>query len=327
MAGNAGLSISQLTAGTSVNAGDLIPAVQGSTGPGTGSNVKLTLAQILAGAGGIIPLSTVTALRALTTVPAPVLWVEGYHAPLDYGEGMFVYVAADTTSADNGGTIIVAAGGQRWYREIQSLPYSVCWFGATGDGTTNDTAAIQACFTAAADQEVYVPVGNYLVDTLTVPAPLKITGAGVGGAQFLARTATTVILSISGSQVLIQSLAMVASGTHTGGAFVQCSGTEVTLENCSFIGGLNGFQGLTGAASVVLRDCTMRGFTGTGISMVAVTQFSLEGNRIGPSTGTGIATSGVCNEYIILGNRCSGNTTGISDLASGASKVVVNNLT
>jgi hypothetical protein len=56
---------------------------------------------------------------------------------------------------------------------------SVADFGAVGDGTTNDTAAIQAAF--AASNNVYFPAGNYrCTSTITISnvKGLTITGAG-----------------------------------------------------------------------------------------------------------------------------------------------------
>ena len=57
--------------------------------------------------------------------------------------GMFVRDDSDTTSADNGGTIIVATNGKRWKRQVGGEVF-VTWFGAKGDAVTDDTAAIQA---------------------------------------------------------------------------------------------------------------------------------------------------------------------------------------
>lgn len=65
------------------------------------------------------------------------------------------------------GTGAVARTGQAKMRES----FSVKDFGATGDGVTNDTTAVQAAITAAATSGaiVYFPAGTYKVTTLTLP--------------------------------------------------------------------------------------------------------------------------------------------------------------
>lgn len=59
------------------------------------------------------------------------------------GGGLFYYDALDTTSSDNGGTIIVTSGGLRWKRP--ELPfYTFEMFGAVGDGVSLDQASIDS---------------------------------------------------------------------------------------------------------------------------------------------------------------------------------------
>jgi len=56
---------------------------------------------------------------------------------------------------------------------------SVMDFGATGDGVTDDTAAIQAAFSAANNKTLYLPDGNYLVTSqINLPASVMVFGAG-----------------------------------------------------------------------------------------------------------------------------------------------------
>ena len=55
--------------------------------------------------------------------------------------GFFYRDDADTTSLDNGGTIIVANNGKRWKRLFDGA-VNVKWFGAVGDGVADDTAAL-----------------------------------------------------------------------------------------------------------------------------------------------------------------------------------------
>ena len=80
----------------------------------------------------------------------PVVYLDSYYSSGDGGEGNFWYNSADTTSADNGGTIIVDAAGHRYYRSVSSSSgLTPRMFGAKGDGITNDTAAMLAVIAAA----------------------------------------------------------------------------------------------------------------------------------------------------------------------------------
>ncbi len=91
-------------------------------------------------------VDTIASLRAL---PAPIgnvqFLVRGYYAIGDGGGGMFAWAAASAV-ADNLGTVIIpnaSPASGRWLRITSSL-LSFAWFGAKGDGTTNDLAALQA---------------------------------------------------------------------------------------------------------------------------------------------------------------------------------------
>jgi hypothetical protein len=59
------------------------------------------------------------------------------------GGGLFRYDASDTTTADDGGTVIVDAAGNRWKRQYDQNG-ALTWFGARIDNTTNDAAALTA---------------------------------------------------------------------------------------------------------------------------------------------------------------------------------------
>ena len=54
-------------------------------------------------------------------------------------------VASEFMTSDNGGTIIVDQAERRWYRQFSGA-ISVRWFGAAGDGTTNDIAAFNNAY-------------------------------------------------------------------------------------------------------------------------------------------------------------------------------------
>lgn len=80
--------------------------------------------------------------------------------------GFFQYDPEDTASPDNTGTILVSESGKRWKRMDYSGRYNIKWFGAKGDGETDDTEAIQAAINAAfrdGGGTVYFPKGTFIV--------------------------------------------------------------------------------------------------------------------------------------------------------------------
>lgn len=64
-----------------------------------------------------------------------------------------------------------------------SIPGSVKWWGATGNGSTDDTAAVQATLNAmqAIGGNAYFPSGCYKVNALTNTAHIRLSGAGYAG--------------------------------------------------------------------------------------------------------------------------------------------------
>lgn len=101
--------------------------------PGTATTRKATVSQILVGQPiGGASVASVALLRASTvlTLAAGLVYVTGYYPGTTIGGGVFL-VSLDTTSADNGGTIIVDASGRRWYREkTDGQPISILEYGA-----------------------------------------------------------------------------------------------------------------------------------------------------------------------------------------------------
>jgi hypothetical protein len=144
-------------------------------------------------ASALIPqISSISSLRSATTtsLPNPVAYVIGYATGADGGESTFWHNSSDTTSADNGGTIIVDASGRRWYRETGDNCFLIEWFGGRGDGTTDNLAAWTAMAAVLSVQLngaaiVFRSGGKYLFSsntTFTYPAgrvyELEIDGPG-----------------------------------------------------------------------------------------------------------------------------------------------------
>jgi hypothetical protein len=126
-------------------------------------------------------LANYTELRAYAGTQKMV-FVTGYlatSAPSGIS-GTFVRDDSDTTSLDNGGTVIVASNGKRWKR-VDSGELDPHWFGAVGDGVTNDTAAFQAAIDYAAlngsSKVVRARTARYVVDQLHVRFGVALVGA------------------------------------------------------------------------------------------------------------------------------------------------------
>lgn len=82
-------------------------------------------------------------------------------------------------SAGTWGTILNAALDNLDVR-LAALGNNVLDFGATGDGTTDDTAVVQAAIDAGGP--VYFPAGGrYVVSGLTLPSGACLLGGGMGG--------------------------------------------------------------------------------------------------------------------------------------------------
>lgn len=92
--------------------------------------------------------------------------------------GTFVHRAGDTTSTDNGGTIIVDGAGRRWHREFADA-VNVQWFGTIGNGTADDSDAFARAF-ASGWKKFIVPRTPvyYKVKDLDLPAGCELQGVG-----------------------------------------------------------------------------------------------------------------------------------------------------
>lgn len=114
-----------------------------STDPDGGSPANWVLDNPVATITGIPVVDSIALLRAVLHATSTRVFVIGYYGSHDGGGGLYAYDAADTTSTDNGGTVIVATDSGRWKLCSQS-PIDIRQFGAKCDLTTNDSAAIQA---------------------------------------------------------------------------------------------------------------------------------------------------------------------------------------
>jgi len=204
-----------------------------------------------------------------------------YNLPIAAGQ-----VDASNISYDEGGIGAVESTVQKKLQEWVSVKD----FGAKGDGSTDDTAAIQEALTQSANKCLYFPDGTYKISsTLTAPAFITILGASEYGSIINGAALSTnqAILSITGSQYNISNLKFVGSGTQLGisaynGYFNTYTNLYFTnlktglaldesgacrIFNCNFASNTTGIL-CQGGSAYVIDQCNFDTATVTGVKSV-----------------------------------------------------------
>jgi len=138
-------------------------------------------------------------------------------------------------------------------RMIAGAYVNVLDFGATGDGTTDDTAAIQAAFDYAKDNDnstVFLPAGEYLVsspliveaDTAGFKGTVNIIGVGADASIIKSSVSTGAVIDYTQSaslrfhrQIQIENLCIRQSVAGTDAHGIRMTGAiQVTISGCLF---------------------------------------------------------------------------------------------
>lgn len=143
--------------------------------------------------------------------------------------------------------------------------YNVLDYGAVGDGVHDGAAAINAALAASVTQPnpgggmCYIPQGTFLIQaaTVTVPASAHLL---IDGTVILANGVSIDLLTLGGSTILIEGI-----GTLDG------NGVNQTAQNAAIVVA----SGAT-PTGVVIRGLTIRNTTGPGLTLVNVTNGTLE---------------------------------------------------
>jgi hypothetical protein len=247
----------------------------GGGGSGGGSSVYAGGGSLGSSAGAAT--STVSSFAELRGVPVPTaqtaVIVDGYYTPGDGGGGTFVWDGS-SSATDNSGTIATPTGYTgvgRWKRVYDGAIWAR-WFGAKGDGTTDDSSAIAAAITAAAASwlEVAFDGSTYLCSDLSLSTDgLKLTGAS--GTVLKNHTAGHALLTVSanyGSIDLIQFNGNSGIGGIT--ATVLVTGAHNRFFRCTSHSGTNQGFCLDGSATTcnfnVFESCESYSNAGIGFS-------------------------------------------------------------
>ncbi|MCF0074495.1 hypothetical protein LZD49_28680 [Dyadobacter sp. CY261] len=114
----------------------------------------------LTGTPGYVPYLSISQVRAGAADTARAVFIT------DNGKyGLFRYNASSTSPDDGAMTIL---GGGRRYERVYEGAVNVTWFGAVADGTTDQTAVLQAILYSAKYRNVFFPkgAGSYRIKTL-----------------------------------------------------------------------------------------------------------------------------------------------------------------
>jgi hypothetical protein len=196
----------------------------------------------------------------------------------DGGGGVFFYDGSDATSTNLGTVFKPAASAGRWLRQYSGA-LNVKWFGAVGDGVTDDTQsftnAIQIASTGTTNGVVYVPASTtaYMITDITVAFPgvtlrgdasqhnYEARGMKSSILKALAGTTTMITLpDLLGAEVPTSSL----ENLYIEGAAIASTGVKLRLNGT--------------LRNVTISECLSQGILGETLNSAVMDNVSLLSN-------------------------------------------------
>lgn len=223
------------------------------------------------------------------------------------------------------------------YSMIQNAAANARDFGAVGDGTTDDTAAIQAALDSAADR-VFIPAGTYKI-TAALTAPSGVEVYGEGAQSILKLFANSNVVLIDGaSNVYLHDFAIDGnSATYTSASnnavFIEwrvTAGANVRLGKLYIhdIGGA-GVLGLaavgTPSSGVQIEECRVENTGAHGIilqdyiSDVSICNNTVKASGLGFADRPGITASRYGKNVVVSNNICVGSASALGTSVHGIS--------
>lgn len=157
-------------------------------------------------------------------------------------------------------------------------------YGTVGNGTTNDTKALQAAADAASGKTLYIEPGTYLTSGLTINGPTQILANGV---TFKAASGASMLLEIQKSTT-VTGIDLDGNGTGTGGIHIPGI-SNVTVSGCH----LNNIKNdpavdISDSSNVTISGCSITGSGGDAIDILNTTNSKFLNNTVTNSGGHGM---------------------------------------
>ena len=224
---------------------------------------------------------------------------------------------------DNSGVMEFKNTGGAW-QNFSAIPggsstlKSVLNYGATGDGTTDDTTAIQAAISACSAGDVlYFPSGNYYISgELDITVNLTIMGDGPASQIYQSSTSLNLFHCTCIGQVYIENIKLASEATTAGKCLIRLDSpcSHAVIKNIFMAGGYYGIGFYGGGIFGLLEHiCNTTSFYR---EVSATNQCWVYGERQAPRSN---------NAFILLHLILQGGTAGVSfdDDASEGSMTIV----
>lgn len=168
-----------------------------------------------------------------------------------------------TSGSATRGTLDALYGGSA----VAQAFVSVKAYGAVGDGTTDDTTAIQNAVNSIANGVVFFPTGNYVVSAqINIPSGIRLSGDNNSESNIVSKAATIVVFNVN-SNVTIEHLGFTSSVAPTANAFMSIQGSNVNIRRCrfnQFYAAINiGTVGGSVVNAISIESCTFIGNNGS----------------------------------------------------------------
>lgn len=172
-------------------------------------------------------------------------------------------------------------------------------YGAVGDGSTDDTSAIQAAITANYGKVLYFPAGTYAVTALTVTSSIHFHGDGQEESGFTWLSTTASVFTItSANAVHFSNLFFTGPASATSGFVISLSHSASgvnyfsSFTECTFTNGYDQIRTVS-AAAFLIRDCYFNSYVRRAITVQSANTPDAGDSRIYGNTFANAASGAV----------------------------------